>query len=149
MHLKNLLEIGQSLLVLHDYRFDVFKLVDAALGGDSKRTLKVLAGLQAEGVEPVIVVWAMTRELRTLAKLTDLMAGGLDLANGMQKAGVWRNRQALVRACVARHQSRDFHHLLKATGTADQAAKGQQQADPWQVITSIVLELAMGQRRAA
>ena len=138
-----------SSAVANSSRFDVFKLVDAALGGDSKRALKILAGLQGEGVEPVIIVWALTRELRTLAKLTDLMAGGMDLANGMQKAGVWRNRQALVRACVARHQSRDFHRLLKATGTADQAAKGQQQADPWQVITSIVLELTMGQRRAA
>jgi DNA polymerase-3 subunit delta len=138
-----------SSAVANSSRFDVFKLVDAALAGDSKRALKVLAGLQAEGVEPVIIVWALTRELRTLAKLAELIAGGMDLANGMQKAGVWRNRQSLVRACVARHQSRDFHRLLKATGTADQAAKGQQQADPWQVITAIVLELTMGRRRAA
>jgi DNA polymerase-3 subunit delta len=138
-----------SSAVANSSRFDVFKLVDAALAGDSKRALKVLAGLQAEGVEPVIIVWALTRELRTLAKLAELIAGGMDLANGMQKAGVWRNRQSLVRACVARHQSRDFHRLLKATGTADQAAKGQQQTDPWQVITAIVLELAMGRRRAA
>ncbi len=79
----------------------------------------------------------------------DFMAGGMDMANGMQKAGVWRNRQALVRACVARHQSRDFHRLLQATCAADQAAKGQRQADPWQVITAIVLELTMGRRRAA
>ncbi len=138
-----------SSAVANSSRFDVFKLVDAALVGDSKRALKVLAGLQAEGVEPVIIVWALTRELRTLARLTDFMAGGMDLANGMQKAGVWRNRQDLVRACVARHQSRDFHHLLMATGTADQAAKGQRQADPWQLITAIVLELTMGRRRAA
>jgi len=138
-----------SSAVANSSRFDVFKLVDAALGGDSKRALKILAGLQAEGVEPVIIVWALTRELRTLAKLAELIAGGMDLANSMQKAGVWRNRQALVRACVARHQSQDFHRLLKATGTADQAAKGQQRADPWQVITAIVLELTMGRRRAA
>ena len=138
-----------SSAVANSSRFDVFKLVDAALGGDSKRALKVLAGLQAEGVEPVIIVWALTRELRTLAKLAELIAGGMDLANSMQKAGVWRNRQALVRACVARHQSQDFHRLLKATCTADQAVKGQQRADPWQVITAIVLELTMGRRRAA
>ncbi len=138
-----------SSAVANSSRFDVFKLVDAALEGDSKRALKILAGLQAEGVEPVIIVWALTRELRTLAKLMDLMAGGMDLANGMQKAGIWRNRQALARACVARHQSRDFHHLLQATCAADQAAKGQRQADPWQVITAIVLELTMGRRRAA
>ena len=138
-----------STAVANSSRFDVFKLVDAALAGDAKRAVKVLAGLQAEGVEPVIIVWALTRELRTLANLADVMSGGIDLANGMQKVGVWRNRQALVRSCVARHQSGDFHRLLKATGRADQAAKGQVQADVWQVVTPIVLELAMGRRRAA
>jgi len=135
--------------VANSSRFDVFKLVDAALGGDARRAMKVLAGLQAEGVEPVIVVWALTRELLTLASLADLLAYGADFGNGMQKVGVWRNRQALVRACVARHQPRSFHYLLKRTVAADQAAKGQLRADPWQVITSIVFELTQGQRKAA
>ena len=138
-----------SSAVANSSRFDVFKLVDAALGGDTKRAMKVLAGLREEGVEPVIIVWALTRELRTLASLADLLANGADLANGMQKVGVWRNRQALVRSCVARHQPRDFHHLLKSTVAADQAAKGQLRADPWQVITSIVFELTQGRRKAA
>ncbi|MGI9220814.1 MAG: DNA polymerase III subunit delta [Woeseiaceae bacterium] len=138
-----------SAAVANSSRFDVFKLVDAALGGDAKRAMKVLAGLRAEGIEPVIIVWALTRELRTLASLADLLANGADLANGMQKVGVWRNRQALVRSCVARHQPRDFHHLLKATVTADQAAKGQLRADPWQVVTAIVFELTQGRRKAA
>jgi DNA polymerase-3 subunit delta len=135
--------------VANSSRFDVFKLADAALGGDAKRAIKVLAGLQSEGVEPVIVVWSLTRELRMLASLADALANGTDLASAMQKARVWSNRQALVRSCVARHGRRDFHRLLKATGQADRAAKGQVRADPWQVLTPIILELALAQRRAA
>lgn len=135
--------------VANSSRYDVFKLVDAALAGDAPRALKVLYGLRGEGVEPVIVVWALTRELRTLAKLTDAMAAGTDLSGGMQKAGVWRNRQALVRGCVARHQPGDFHQLLKSAGRADQAAKGQSRSDPWQLAADIVLGLALGHRRAA
>lgn len=123
-------------------RFDVFKLVDAALTGDARRAVRVLNGLRAEGVEPVIIVWALTRELRTLATLAEAIADGTDLASGMRKAGVWQNRQGLVRACVARHKPRDFHRLLRETAQADQAAKGQVQADPWQVVTPIVLNLA-------
>jgi DNA polymerase-3 subunit delta len=135
--------------VANSSRFDVFKLVDAALAGDAQRAIRVLVGLQAEGIEPVIVVWSFTRELRTLAGLADLMAGGMHLAGAMQKAKVWSSREALVRACVARHQGSDFHRLLKAAGDADRAAKGQLRADPWQVVTPIILELALGQRRAA
>jgi DNA polymerase-3 subunit delta len=133
-------DVGSA--VANSSRFDVFKLVDAALTGDAKRALKILFGLRAEGVEPVIVVWALTRELRTLASLTDTVSQGMDLASGMQKTGVWRNRQALVRSCVGRHQHGDFHQLLKTASHADQAAKGQTRADPWQLSTDIVLGIS-------
>ena len=135
--------------VANSSRYDVFKLVDAALAGDAKRAMRILEGLQAEGIEPVIVAWALTREIRTLSNLAELIATGLDLSAAMQKAGVWRNRQALVRSCVGRHQPRAFRQLLKAAGLADQAAKGQSRADPWQLATSIVLALALGYRKAA
>ena len=135
--------------VANSSRFDVFKLVDAALAGDAKRALRILAGLAAEGVEPVIVVWSLTRELRTLAALTDAIAQGVDLGTGMQKSGVWRNRQSLVRSCIGRHQHGDFHRLLKLANRADQAAKGQSRADPWQIATDIVLGIARGGRKAA
>jgi len=131
-----------STAVANSSRYDVFKLVDAALGGDAKRALRILSGLRAEGVEPVIVIWALTRELRTLARLTDTVARGMDLASGMQKTGVWRNRQTLVRSCVSRHKHGDFHHLLKTASHADQAAKGQSRADPWQLSTDIVLGMS-------
>ena len=131
-----------SKAVANSSRYDVFKLVDAALTGDPRRALKILDGLRAEGVEPVIVVWALTRELRTLALLTDTIEQGADLASGMQKTGVWRNRQALVRSCIGRHKHGDFHRLLKAANQADQAAKGQTYADPWQLSTDIVLGIS-------
>jgi DNA polymerase-3 subunit delta len=132
-----------STAVANSSRYDVFKLVDAALGGDARRALKILSGLRAEGVEPVIIIWALTRELRTLANLTDTVSKGMDLASGMQKTGVWRNRQALVRSCIGRHQHGDFHGLLKAASRADQAAKGQLRADPWQLSTDIVLGISI------
>ncbi|MDH3533244.1 MAG: DNA polymerase III subunit delta [Gammaproteobacteria bacterium] len=140
-------DVGRA--VANSSRYDVFKLVDAALQGDARRALKVLNGLHSEGVEPVIVVWALTRELRTLAALAEAIAGGADLSAGMQKAGVWRNRQALLRSCISRHQPHAFCRLLKSAGSADQAAKGQQQADPWQLATDIVLGLSCGGRKAA
>ncbi len=127
----------------------MFKLADAALSGDTRRALKILAGLRAEGVEPVIVVWSLTRELRTLATLTDAIAQGADLGGAMQKAGVWRNRQAVVRSCVGRHRHGDFHRLLKRANQADQAAKGQLRADPWQLATDIILGMSLSGRQAA
>ena len=138
-----------STAVANSSRYDVFKLVDAALAGNAKRALKIVEGLRAEGVEPVIVVWALTRELRTLAKLADVMAAGSHLSAGMQKVGVWRSREGLVRSCFGRHRPGDFHRLLRNAGDADRAAKGQSGADPWQCVTDLVLAMALGLRTAA
>jgi len=128
--------------VANSSRYDVYKLTDAALAGDATRAVKILGGLRAEGVEPVIVMWALTRELRTLSTLDDVIRQGGNLGSAMQKNGVWRNRQGLVRSCISRHQQGSFHRMLKATGRADAAAKGQRAGDPWQMATDIVVGMA-------
>ena len=130
-------------------RFDVYKLVDAAIGGDAARAVRILSSVRTEGVEPVIVMWALTRELRTLIRVADSIQSGVDLSTSLRKAGVWQNRQGLVRACISRHQVADFYDLLRLGAQADAAAKGQLRADPWQLATQIVLGLAMGSARAA
>ena len=138
-----------AVAVANNSRYDVYKLVDAAVSGNGKRAMKILNGLRGEGVEPVIVIWALTRELRELAKLADAVRQNIDLGTAMQKQRVWNNRQAMVRACIGRHQYTELYRLLKATGRADAAAKGQAAGDPWQLGADIVLDLSLGGRRAA
>ena len=140
-------DVNQS--VADSSRFDVYKLVDAAVAGNVARALRILDGVRAEGTEPVIVMWALTRELRTLAGLADSIMKGTDLSAAMQKARVWRTRQPLVRACIGRHRPGDFFRLMKLARDADAAAKGQLRADPWQLATRLVLELASAGEKAA
>ncbi len=128
--------------VANSSRYDVYKLADAALAGDARRAVRILGGLKAEGVEPVIVMWSLTRELRTLAALDDAVRQGNDLGSAMQAARVWGSRQGLVRSCVSRHPRGTFQRLLKASGRADAAAKGQRYGDPWQMATDIVIGMA-------
>jgi DNA polymerase-3 subunit delta len=128
--------------VANSSRYDVYKLTDAAMAGDASRAVKILGGLKAEGVEPVIVMWALTRELRTLATLDDAVCQGHDLGSAMQAARVWNNRQGLVRSCISRHPHGTFHRMLKASGRADAAAKGQRYGDPWQMAADIVVGMA-------
>ncbi|HLU05081.1 MAG TPA: hypothetical protein VKZ91_00865, partial [Woeseiaceae bacterium] len=79
----------------------------------------------------------------------DLVQTGSDLGSALQRAGVWRTRQASVRNCVARHGVSDFYRLLKIARRADAAAKGQMRVDPWQLITEIVFGLAAAATKAA
>jgi DNA polymerase III subunit delta len=130
-------------------RFDVYKLADAAVEGKAARAIRMLGRLRAEGVEPVIVVWTLTRELRTLARVAEMVQTGTDLGSALQRAGVWRTRQAAVRSCVARHGLSDFYRLVKIARRADAAAKGQIRVDPWQLATEIVFGLAAAASKAA
>ena len=43
--------------VVDSSRYDVYKLADAALAGDARRAIRILGGLRAEGITPVIVMW--------------------------------------------------------------------------------------------
>jgi len=135
--------------VANSSRYDVYKLADAAVGGDAPRALRILEGVRAEGVESVIVVWALTRELRVMGRLADMVQSGTGLGSALQKSGVWGNRQGIVRLCVARHRKADFYRLLKVARRADAAAKGQSGEDAWQLATDIVLGLATGSAKAA
>ncbi len=130
-------------------RFDVYKLVDAAVSGNAARAIRILGGIRGEGIEPVIVMWALTREIRTLAILSDSVIAGDDLSAGMRRLRVWQNRQGMIRACIGRHPAGSFHRLLKLARRGDAAAKGQSRADPWQLAMQIVIELAVPARRAA
>jgi DNA polymerase-3 subunit delta len=130
-------------------RFDVYKLVDAAIVGDAKRAVRILAGVRAEGTEAVIVMWAITKELRLLATLADSVQKGVDLGSAMRKARVWNTRQNIVRACISRHTGRVFFALLKLARRADAAAKGQSGEDAWQLTTEIIVGLAIAKARAA
>lgn len=53
-------------------RFDVFQLAEAVRGADCARALRILGGLQAEGAEPPLVLWALLRELRARTLATRL-----------------------------------------------------------------------------
>ena len=55
--------------VLNVARYDVFKLSDAWLSGDLPRFRRMLEGLRGEGEAPPLILWAMTDDIRALAKL--------------------------------------------------------------------------------
>ncbi len=130
-------------------RYDVFKLADAALSGDAARALRILTGLREEGVEPPLVTWALARELRTLARLAESVAAGAPLGAAMQKERIWRSREGVMRAAVARHAVRDLYRLLQLARRVDAAMRGRLAADPWQLTTELVYGLATGKARAA
>ncbi|MEM7082882.1 MAG: DNA polymerase III subunit delta [Pseudomonadota bacterium] len=126
-------------------RFDVFQLVDAALIGDTRRSLRILGGLHAEGVEPVLILWALGREIRTLASVCFAMENGGGVDAAMNAARVWSTRKTLVSRAAQRLQSsKRANALLVLAAQTDAAVKGQGPGDPWGCLRALVLGVSHG-----
>jgi DNA polymerase-3 subunit delta len=117
-------------------RYDVFALTDAALAGQPPRALRVLGGLRAEGVEPPLILWALTRELRSLAAIGWRLATGSSEREATR--GIWQKRQGIMLKAIRRLGLPGVHRLLQAAANADQIAKGQRPGQPWPALTDVV-----------
>ena len=83
--------------VANHSRFDVFALADAVLAGETARAFKILWGLRAEGVAPVLISWALNRDIGLLSRLDYAVRHGDNLDGALMRQGVWRRRQTLVK----------------------------------------------------
>ncbi|WP_074867175.1 DNA polymerase III subunit delta [Atopomonas hussainii] len=124
-------------------RYDVFGLIDALLTGDAEHVLRMLQGLRGEGVEPPVLLWALSRELRTLANLAQLTSQGtpFDRACSQMKPPIWDKRKPLVSRALNRLSSSRWTALLQDAQHIDAQIKGQAAGDPWLLITQVCLQM--------
>lgn len=128
-------------LVADSARYSVFSLIDAALLGDAKRTLKILNGLKAEGTEALNVLGMTTREIRILINILRRTQGGQPLASAMQQEGVRRLHETPVKKAIANIQLDTLESLLVDAREIDATVKGLAKGDPWNKLSSLLLNL--------
>jgi DNA polymerase-3 subunit delta len=120
-------------------RYDVFTLVDSVLAGQRRRAVRVLAGLRGEGIEPPLVIWALARDLRTLAGLAWRVGQGEAPARALARCpGGGRQRESLARALRER-PLRVWAEGLRRLAEVDRMAKGAAPGDPWAEMMRLVL----------
>ncbi len=122
-------------------RFDVFQLADAAVAGHAERALRVLWVLEREGVAPVLVLWALAREILVLTDVHARMQGGTGVAQACRAAGVWQSRTELVARAVRQRGAQDFRALLAMAAHADKLVKGAGSQRAWPALTELTLAL--------
>ncbi|MDH5435910.1 MAG: DNA polymerase III subunit delta [Gammaproteobacteria bacterium] len=126
-------------------RFNVFGLVDSALEGDSTRTVRILNGLRSEGVEPVLILWALSREIRGLVGMADEIRSGVGMDQAMRQHGIWQKRQVLVQYGLKRFNAGQWQRLLAFTGRIDRICKGMMAGNVWDELLQLVV-LMTGKR---
>ncbi|AZD32008.1 DNA polymerase III subunit delta [Pseudomonas chlororaphis] len=128
-------------------RFDVFGLVDAILNGEAAHALRMLEGLRGEGVEPPVILWALSRELRSLANMSLQYSQGtaLDKVFSQARPPVWDKRKPLMSKALQRYSAPRWAQLLLDAQRIDAQIKGQGAGSPWSSLSRLSLLMA-GQR---
>lgn len=129
-------------VVVDSARYDVFGLVDKALYGDSRSAVKTLNGLRGEGTEPMPILWALTREIRSLYNVKHALQQGQPFDLAARQNGIWDSRKAVIQQAVNRFKLSQLSMLVRQAGYADRTVKGLAVGDIWSVLLDIVLGLS-------
>lgn len=123
-------------------RYDIYDLSDAALAGDAPRCLRVMRGLREEGVEPPLVLWALTRAIRDHAGFAARREAGENLEQLLRFDRVWSRRQGLIERALRRHGRQAWWNLLRRAARIDRVAKGQAPGNAWDELLQLTLIIA-------
>lgn len=131
--------------VLNVARYDVFKLSEAVLAGQTLRVQRMLDGLQAEGEAEVLVHYTLSEDIRALKRVKDAMAQGRPMPMALREQRVWGVKERLYERVLPRLSDAALSKLLQAAHQVDGIVKGLKQADwpndNWQALHRLALQL--------
>jgi DNA polymerase-3 subunit delta len=131
-----------SSVVSNSARYNLFEFIDKILIGDSQSAARSLRGLKNEGTDALPLLWAITRELRTLIKANEGILKGQQQDRALKSAGVWDKRIPIFRRALQRCSAAHLRMLLYQASAIDRAIKGMRKADIWEELTTLVLSFA-------
>ncbi|MGQ9861283.1 MAG: DNA polymerase III subunit delta [Thiobacillaceae bacterium] len=127
--------------VLDVARYDAGQLPEALLKGDGLRLLRILEGLKQEGEIPILALWILTQEIRTLYRLASGLERGETLARACARLKVWESRRPLIARALQRLDAPTLARALAEAARIDRAAKGLEREDAWEMLKRLGLAL--------
>lgn len=112
-------------------RFNPFDLGDALLNGDRPRTGHLLERLREEGVDAILILWVLSRELRLLAML--------DEPSAIDRLPVPKGRRPAYARAARRAPTAYWLKLLGRCADIDRTIKGLAVGEPWQMLDRVAL----------
>ena len=124
-------------------RFNVFELVESALAGDTRRSLRMLEGLRSEGLDPAGIYGAMMWDFRRLCAMAWQIDSGTPVEKVFADYRIWdNNRKAAIRATLKRHDLQSLHRLLRQADMIDRKIKSSDRLLVWDILQAFFLSIA-------
>ncbi len=123
-------------------RYNLFSFVDICLSGKIIKAVRMLRGMRAQGEEAILVVWALTREVRTLTRISAELAKGQPEGLLFKQNGVWQSRIPAVRSALQRSTPADWRQRHREVARLDRIVKGAEPGNIWREIEIFIARLA-------
>lgn len=121
-------------ILTDETHFTVFDFVENLISGNTQRTLHIIESLKNHGTEPVLILWAITRELRMLADMSEQLKSGQAYEAIFQKHRIFAKRQNIIRKCLSNFKMEDCLRHMKRAYEVDRVIKGAAAGDAWNAI---------------
>ncbi len=133
-------------LVQDAARYNVFRLGETILAGDAARLLRMLEGLQGEGVAAVLAHWTLAEELRAWLRVRQGLDAGESFATLARANRIWGAREKLLQRVLPGLGLAALEGLLLRAAACDRAVKGLRPPglahEPWEAVRQLALAMA-------
>ncbi len=120
-------------------RYDISKLSEAMLTGNAARFVRILDGLRAEGTATVLVLWAMSEDIRKLGKVLQAMQHGSNISIAMRDARIWGANLGLIESAARRIKFAHIERAMQQAARLDKIIKGLCPGDVWDELLQLGL----------
>lgn len=124
-------------------RYDVFSLSEAILSGDVARVCRIIEGLRAEGESIILILWALTEDIRTLTAIKMELQDGGNIHHLMREKRVWGQREKNMPAAIMALSLPFLKNALTRTHELDKLAKGLVHGNVWESTLQLTSQIAL------
>jgi DNA polymerase III subunit delta len=120
-------------------RYDVFALTEACTAQQTAQIVKILASLKGEGIDPILILWAIHREMQLLLNIMDAISQGLSMDAAMNQQRLWDKRKQTLTRFLRTCKRKQLYQCLKSAAKIDRCVKGVEPGNAWDALLQLCL----------
>ncbi|MBL4830973.1 MAG: DNA polymerase III subunit delta [Aliivibrio sp.] len=121
--------------------FTPFQLTDALLAGKAKRAQRIVRQLEAEGVELIILLRTIQKDLFQLLKLHEEFSIGLSQQQAFDKYRIWQNKREFYQSALQRLSTRRLQQLILLLTQIEIKSKSEFGNDTWPLFGQLCIDM--------
>ena len=131
--------------------FTPFQWIDALLMGKANRAKRILKGLQAEDVQPIILLRTLQRELFTLLELTKPQQRIMtteklptqQIKIEFDRLKIWQNRRPLFLSAIQRLTYQKLYEIIQELANIERLAKQEFSDEVWIKLADLSVKICL------